>query len=1618
MKRYEHNFGKNPQGALSTVSGYATETTNFGETAFGILNKSTIDKNNFTTPEVVSSSTATLFSVGNGTDTDNRKNIIELKADGTVFISGVGGYDGTNPEDSKDISKELQSVHDDIDNINLDIDRIDSDIDSIHVEQDSDLVYTFIVKGENRGTINIPRDQFLKDVNYDEETNILEFLFIVRNEENEEEQKVVKIDMTDLEDIYTNGDGLNLENKQFSIKIDADTQPYINVGPNGLKIIGVNEALDKKVSWDESKKVITLPADGSISALRNNGLEGGVLVCQRTYDDGATYVTEVGTTKNNLTLNSIERPKIDFAGGASENIAYESEVKSLQDRMSTAETDIDNLEGRMDTAEGDIDTIQSDLSELIGDGEGSVQDQIKTALEDYLPLSGGTMTGNITFGSESAPDTNGHEYVDLGLPSGNLWAKCNIGANTEEEAGLYFQWGDTQGYTVEQVGDGEGLKAFRWADYKFGSPYTNFSKYNVSDSKTILDLEDDAAHVNMGDNWRMPTLEEYKELLFNTDIYLVPTEGEEIQGTVQEQGTIVKINWASQVEGTFKGVKFYKKGDKQTYMFVPVAGRADEGSILGAGNSCGLWSSSHKSSGGSQYAQKLYFYDGDYFAILHDESRSVGLPVRGVLPKSDSADYTGGIIISGKSDTDLVNAVGGTTTIDSIREGLATEDALNEYKTSNDEKIQSIEDKLDQEIEAGNTDKETIDNYTVNGHKISENPVLTKTDVGLNQVDNVQQIPMSMKGQAGGVAELDANGKVPSSQLDGQLAHVFGVDGVVANQEALPTEGVIVGDIYYTTEDPNFYNYNGTSWDAPMAPKDDTIYNFRNSDATGDTSRTNILYRWDGATLVEISASLALGEVAGTAYEGNKGAANKAAIGTNTYTGANYISKETNLTDAVLQLDEEIKATNDNLALEHTNAEATYAKKTELGNYLPLSGGTMDSSSMITIGNNMDMPYITLENNNIYLYKQGSRKDYTNVTYNGIRIVSPGIVEPEKLLLHAAGGTVSISAIGTQLGESTLATKEELAEYLPLSGGTLTGNIVLEEGNSLRVLANSLNWNNSDDNYVCGLNWYDPENTTKLGGICYYNRGYSDPENTSWIGISANIRNVGAATDETWRDQEGDYLFRITATQGVYYNTHKLVENTELSNYLTKTAASNTYQPKGNYLTAIPSEYVTDSELNAKGYQTEAQVAAKVASLVDSAPETLDTLNELAAALGDDPNFATTVTNQIAQKADKTTATTSTAGLMSATDKDRIDKLYTSLSNFGPITHVLDHNAFTQEDGNLKFNFVCTDPASGSTSKSNYNLNVPLATQSQAGAMSASDKSKLDGIASGANKTTVDSALSSTSTNPVQNKVINSAFAGKANASHTHAISDITNLQSTLDGKAASSHTHPVSQITGLTASRALVSDSNGHPAVSAVTSTELGYLDGVTSNVQTQLNGKAASSHTHTVANISNLGSNWATALTAAKPNWITSVNIATISDLNANWDALLKSNPSGYVTRWPNISEVGSKQNLVVKLNGGTTEGTNQFTYNATAAKSINITPSSIGAAASSHTHTASQVSGLATVAKSGNYNDLSNKPSIPQPTVKAASGNLTLWTGTEAEYNDIATKDPNTLYFILES
>lgn len=126
--------------------------------------------------------------------------------------------------------------------------------------------------------------------------------------------------------------------------------------------------------------------------------------------------------------------------------------------------------------------------------------------------------------------------------------------------------------------------------------------------------------------------------------------------------------------------------------------------------------------------------------------------------------------------------------------------------------------------------------------------------------------------------------------------------------------------------------------------------------------------------------------------------------------------------------------------------------------------------------------------------------------------------------------------------------------------------------------------------------------------------------------------------------------------------------------------------------------------------------------------------------------------------------------------------------------------------------------------KLNNKANKTTATTSANGLMSKEDKSKLDGVATEANKTVVDSSLSSSSTNPVQNKVVNSALNGKANSSHNHSISNITNLQLTLENKSPTGHTH----------------DNRYY------TETEM----------NTKLNGKANSSHTHSISNITNLQS------------------------------------------------------------------------------------------------------------------------------------------------------------------
>ena len=181
---------------------------------------------------------------------------------------------------------------------------------------------------------------------------------------------------------------------------------------------------------------------------------------------------------------------------------------------------------------------------------------------------------------EEKVNYNGHEYVDLGLPSGTKWATCNVGANKPEEYGGYYAWGET-----------EEKSNYDWSTYKWcnGSEntmtkYCADSDYGTVDNKTVLDPEDDVAHVKWGGSWRMPTIDEQCELLNYCD-----------------------WEWT-----TLNGVKGYKvTGPNSNSIFLPAAG-SRSGSDVGNIGYDGIYWSSSLSSDDSNSAYFLYFYDFYY----------------------------------------------------------------------------------------------------------------------------------------------------------------------------------------------------------------------------------------------------------------------------------------------------------------------------------------------------------------------------------------------------------------------------------------------------------------------------------------------------------------------------------------------------------------------------------------------------------------------------------------------------------------------------------------------------------------------------------------------------------------------------------------------------------------------------------------------------------------------------------------------------------------------------------------------------------------------------------------------------------------------------------------------
>ena len=206
---------------------------------------------------------------------------------------------------------------------------------------------------------------------------------------------------------------------------------------------------------------------------------------------------------------------------------------------------------------------------------------------------------NKNFNNEKI-NNNGFDYIDLGLPSGTLWATCNVGAKRPSDFGLYFQWGATKGYTKEQIGQ---EKQFNWNSYKWNKNDDGKTSTKYTTNGATLELEDDAASANMGGDWHIPTPTQIKELIENTTSYWTTNDG-------------------------IRGMILISNKDTSKYIFIPSAGFAVNGEITLDGEYGCVWGSTTDLEN-IVFAKNLCI---DYHnARLCFCCRCFGSPIRGVI---------------------------------------------------------------------------------------------------------------------------------------------------------------------------------------------------------------------------------------------------------------------------------------------------------------------------------------------------------------------------------------------------------------------------------------------------------------------------------------------------------------------------------------------------------------------------------------------------------------------------------------------------------------------------------------------------------------------------------------------------------------------------------------------------------------------------------------------------------------------------------------------------------------------------------------------------------------------------------------------------------------------------
>ena len=187
---------------------------------------------------------------------------------------------------------------------------------------------------------------------------------------------------------------------------------------------------------------------------------------------------------------------------------------------------------------------------------------------------------------------NGFEYIDLGLPSGTKWARCNVGANSETDNGLYFPFGGIVGLD---------------SPYYEGNFDSHKLKFN-GDKKATLHLDNDAAHIHMGGKWHMPTKEQFEELL-------------DEKNTVS---TWIYDYCIREVSG-----RLFRSRINNETLFIPANGFISNHQYVQNGQTCSLWTSSLDFS--SVYNCTDFFCDKYNTYLARTSAYYVCIGIRGVF---------------------------------------------------------------------------------------------------------------------------------------------------------------------------------------------------------------------------------------------------------------------------------------------------------------------------------------------------------------------------------------------------------------------------------------------------------------------------------------------------------------------------------------------------------------------------------------------------------------------------------------------------------------------------------------------------------------------------------------------------------------------------------------------------------------------------------------------------------------------------------------------------------------------------------------------------------------------------------------------------------------------------